>query len=179
VLYRGSFGEWQTQFAITRPGTRRNQLKALLHHIFRQVGVNVARQNAEAQRKEANPVPRATLAEHLQEFDDLWTWTAQQWHAELADAERERFDGLTVGNDRDTFKIIRSFAAKAESDGSPDFPFPVEHVAARLGISFQAVCKIRTRFVELRIIEKTANCVPNRTAARFRWIAPMSADERF
>jgi hypothetical protein len=33
-LYRGSSGEWQAQFAITQPVTRRNQLKALIHHMW-------------------------------------------------------------------------------------------------------------------------------------------------
>jgi hypothetical protein len=177
-LYRGFQGEWETGFAITEPSTRRNQLKALVLHIFRQVGLNVARGNADAQHREASPAPRATLAEHLKEFEDLWTWTAAQWHSELSETEREKFDGLGTENERDTFRILRSFARKAEQDEGTDFPFPVEQVGERLGISYQAVAKIRARFAGLRIVEKTANCVPNRFAARFRWLLSV-ADEPF
>lgn len=169
-LYRGAHGEWKEQFAITQPSTRRNQLKALVQHIYHQTGIKVARSNAEAQHREADPMPHATLAEHLKEFDDLWVWTAQRWHAQLSDPERERFDAIPNETDRDTFRIVRSFARKADIDNARDFPLPVEHVAARLGISFQAVCKIRLRFAKMVIIEKTAPHVANVSAARYRWL---------
>jgi len=179
LFYRGSGSEWKARFAITQPSTRRNRLKELVHHIFRQVGREVSRRNAEAQYNEASPTPRATLAEHLEEFGDLWTWTAKQWYAQLSDAERERFDALGTETERDTYRIIRSFARKAECDQTRDFPFPVEHVAARLGLSYQNVSKVRRRFTALRIIEKTKDHVPNRSAARFRWLSPLGTDEPF
>ncbi len=179
ALYRGHNDEWQTQFAITQSGTRRNQLKALVHHIFRQVGREVARQNAEAQHREASPAPRATLAEHLAECDTLWAWTVDRWRAQLADAERALFDALRTETERDTFRIVRSFARKAELDDVRDFPFPVEHVGARLGVSYQAVGKLRIRFVDYCILEKTAPAVVNRCAARFRWLPRVGADEPF
>jgi hypothetical protein len=50
---------------------------------------------------------------------------------------------------------------------------------ARLSVTYQAVCKIRVRFVERGMIAKTADCVPNRAAARFRWLLAMSVDEPF
>jgi hypothetical protein len=37
-VYRGEFDEWQTRFAITALRTRREKLKAMVDHIFRQVG---------------------------------------------------------------------------------------------------------------------------------------------
>jgi hypothetical protein len=46
-VYRGEFDEWQTRFAITALRTRREELKMMVDHIFRQVGRDVARRNAE------------------------------------------------------------------------------------------------------------------------------------
>lgn len=179
VLYRGSQGEWALQFAITQSSSRRDRLKALVHHIFRQVGIKVGRLNAEAQYREANPAPCATLDENLVEFDDLWTWTAGQWHAELSEVELEGFAKLRSDTERDVFRILRSFARKAASDGMRDFPFPVEHVGERVGVSFQHVSKMRKHFEDCRIIEMTAPHIPNRRAARFRWIAGKKVVEPF
>jgi hypothetical protein len=44
----------------------------------------------------------------------------------------------------------------------------------RVGLTHQFVSKLRRRFVELGILEKTALHVTNRTAARFRWLLPQS-----
>jgi hypothetical protein len=170
AFYCGINGEWKAQFAITQPGTRHNRLKELVYHIFRQVGKVVAQWNAETQYTEAQSKPQATLAEHLTEFDELWVWTEHQWFKELTAVENEKYEALSTHIERATFKIIRSFANKAEADGLPDFPFPVENVAARLGVSYQAVSKIRVRFEKAGIVEKTANHIPNRAAARYRWL---------
>jgi DNA-binding MarR family transcriptional regulator len=169
-FYRGVGGEWKVKFAITQSSTRHNQLKRLVHHVFRQVGREVARLNAEAQFVAAIPKPRATLAEHLHEFEELWTWTSQQWERELSEAERQTLDALRTENERDAFRIIRNFARKAEQDQMPDFPLSVEHLAGTLNVTHQAVSKIRKQFIELGVIEKTADPIANRSAARFRWL---------
>jgi hypothetical protein len=175
-LYRGFKDEWKCRFSITQPNTRHHQLKALVHDTFRQVGREVALRNAEAQHKEASPSPNATLAEHLKEFDDLWSWTTRQWDFELSDGEREAFDALNTETKRELFRIARSFGRQAEIEERRDFHFPVEHVAARLGVTYQFISKLRRRFVALGILEKTAPHVTNRTAARFRWLLPLSND---
>jgi hypothetical protein len=154
AFYCGINGEWKAQFAITQPGTRHNRLKELVYHIFRQVGKVVAQWNVKTQYTEAEPKPQATLAEHLAEFHQFWVWTDRQWFTELTAVEKENYKALSTDVERATFKIIRSFANKAEADGLPDFPFPVEHVAARVGVSYQAVGKIRIRFDKLNSSEK-------------------------
>jgi hypothetical protein len=138
----------------------------------------VARRNAEAQYNEATPRPRATLFEHLDEFEELWAWTSQQWQTELSKAERQTFDALRTEIERDVFRIVRNFARKAEKDQMPDFPLSVEHLARALNVTHQAVSKgkIRERFVELRVIEKTADHIVNRKAARFRWLLSAEMD---
>ncbi|HEY5743714.1 MAG TPA: hypothetical protein VIS99_14360 [Terrimicrobiaceae bacterium] len=171
-FYRGAGGEWKVEFAITQSSTRHNQLKGLVHHIFRQVGREVARRNAEAQYNEATPRPRATLSEHLSEFDALWGWTTAQWRAELTDCEQQQFARLSTETERDAFRIVRSFARKAIENQSRDFPLSVEHVAAAIGVCHQAIGKLRKRFAAFGIIEKTADHIVNRTAARFRWLLP-------
>jgi hypothetical protein len=136
---------------------------------FRQVGHGVARLIADAQYIEARVQPRATLAEHLEEFEELWTWTGDQWLADLSDAEREIFSKLEIEIERDLFRILKNFARCAELKKEPDFPFPIQHVANRLGISFQYVSRLRRRFVERAIIAQTAPAKTNCSAARFQW----------
>jgi hypothetical protein len=169
-FYRGLGSEWKFEFAITQSSTRHNQLKRLVHHIFRQVGREVARRNAEAQYNEATPTPCATLSEHLSEFDGLWDWTTAQWCADLTDGERQLFARLSTETERDAFRIVRSFAQKAIDDQSRDFPLSVEHVAVAIGVCHQAISKLRKRFAVFGIIEKTADHIANRAAARFRWL---------
>ena len=90
-IYCGGHQNWLEQFAITQPGTRHAQLRALVYCIFRQVGHQVARRIADAQYQAARFQPKATLAEHLEEFEELWKWMTDQWRAELSDVEQEIF----------------------------------------------------------------------------------------
>jgi len=62
-----------------------------VHHAFRQIGREVARRNAELQHHEASPTPVTTIAEHWEDFEGLWTWTASQWQVEISGSERTLF----------------------------------------------------------------------------------------
>jgi len=73
-FYSGGAADWQRKFAILHGGTRHEQLCELVHTVLRQVGCPVARWNAERQYLGSRIQPRATLAEHLEEFDELWKW---------------------------------------------------------------------------------------------------------
>jgi DNA-binding MarR family transcriptional regulator len=168
--FRDIGARWAGEFAITQPSTRHNRLKEMVHHTFRQVGREVARLNAEAQFVAAIPKLSATHAEHLHEFEELWTWTSQQWQRELSEAERQTLDALRTDIKRDAFRIIRNFARKADQDQMPDFPLSIEHLAGTLNVTHQAVSEIRKQFIELGVIEKTADHIVNRRAARFRWL---------
>lgn len=170
TLYRGEFDERQTRFAIVAPRTRREKLKAMVDHIFRQVGREVARWNTELQYNEKTVSTAATLSEHLQEFDELWDWWERQWLAELSGSEREKFDGLRPdSNDREAFRIIRNFVHLVK-DPEEDFKIVAEHLAKRLGVTLQTACNIRRRFCDAGILAPTAPYVPQKLAARFRWI---------
>jgi hypothetical protein len=170
-VYRGEFGEWQTGFAITAARTRREKLKAMVDHIFRQVGREAARQNAELQYNEKKVPTAATLHEHLQEFDELWNWWETQWLSELSESERTKFDALPMDtNDREAFRIVRNFARLA-NDGEGDFKIVAAHLAKRLGVTLQTACNIRQRFCSAGILTQTAEYVPQKFAARFHWTA--------
>ena len=181
-IYCGGHQDWVRQFAVIQPGTRHAQLQALVCCIFRQVGHLVARRLADEQYNAARFQPKATLAEHLEEFEELWSWTTKQWRAELFDAEEGIFSNLGTETEQDLFRILRNFGRYAATNGQADFPFPIQHVAARLGISFQHVSKLRRRFVAASIIVQIAPAITNRSAARFGWgvgnldIAPASID---
>jgi hypothetical protein len=168
-FYCGGHQNWLEQFAITQPSTRHAQLRELVYCIFRQVSQPVGRRIADLQYQSARLQPKATLAEHLEEFEQLWTWMTTQWRAELSGAEEEIFIMLRTQIERDLFKILRNFARRAFSQKEKDFPFPLQHVAKRLGVSFQYVSKLRNRFVGASIIVQTAPAMANRLAARFRW----------
>jgi hypothetical protein len=168
-LYRGGHQDWVLQFAIMQSGTRHAQLHSLVCCIFRQVGHQVARRLASAQFEAARVQPKATLAEHLEEFEELWKWTTNQWRADLPDIELKTFSKLETETQRDLFRILKNFSRRAVITTQSDFPFPIQHVAARLGVSFQYVSKLRERFVGASIIVQTTPAVTNRSAARFRW----------
>jgi hypothetical protein len=170
-VYRGEFDDWKTRFAITKARTRREKLKTMVDHIFRQVGREVARRNAELQFTEKTVATAATLSRHLQEFDELWDWWEAQWLIELSDSERKKFDALRIDSkDRAAFRIIRNFA-RLVKDREDDFKIVAEHLAKRLSATLQTACNIRRRLCDSGILDETAAYVPHQLAARFRWIA--------
>jgi hypothetical protein len=169
-VYRGEFNQWQTSFAITTARTRREKLKEMVDYIFRQVGYAVARRNAELQYDEKTVSTVATRSEHLKEFDELWNWWQAQWIAELSGSEREKFDALRAdGNDHEAFRIIRNFA-QLVNDREGDFMIVAEHLAKRLAVTLQTACNIRHRLCAAGILTQTAQYVPQKFAARFRWL---------
>jgi hypothetical protein len=112
-FYCGGHQNWLEQFAITQPSTRHGLLRELVYCIFRQVSQPVGRRIADLQYQSARVQPKATLAEHLEEFEQLWTWMTTQWRAELSDAEEQIFLGLRSQIERDLFRILRNFARRA------------------------------------------------------------------
>jgi hypothetical protein len=169
-FYCGGHHNWLEQFAITQPSTRHAQLRELVYCIFRQVSQPVGRRIADFQYQSARVQPKATLAEHLEEFEQLWSWMTTQWRAELSAAEEEIFIILRTQIERDLFRILRNFARRSRSQKEKDFPFPLQHVAERLGVSFQYVSRLRQRFVNACIITQTTPSITNRSAARFQWV---------
>ena len=89
-------------------------------------------------------------------------------------AERQFFTRLETENERDAFRIVRSFARKAEQDGAADFPIVRDNLAARLGITGKGAAGIRDKLAQLGAISKTVDYVPNKFAARFKWLLPKS-----
>jgi hypothetical protein len=129
----------------------------------------VARENARLQYAEANPAPATPLEEHFAEFDGLWRGLERKWLRELSDGERRRFDALTMDTERDAFRIIRNWSrADKRAD---DFKIQVEGLAARIGLSIRGAGKLRRRFCSLGILRKTADYVPHRLCARYKWRA--------
>jgi hypothetical protein len=170
-FYSGDAADWQRQFAILHPGTRHQHLKDLVSAAFRQAGRDVVRRNAEAQFLASQVTTNAALAEHLEEFEELWLWMENQWSEELPDAEKSRFDELSSRIEKDLFRILLNFAQYAAAEGRFDFPFSTKNVGERLDRSFQHISNLRQRFVTSGIIVKTTSQVPNVSAARYRWPA--------
>ena len=166
AFFRGEHGEWATDFAITAPSTRHQKLLKLVGTAFLQAGQEVGRRNAEMQYNEAVPTPAASLPEHLAEFKQMWLGMDRKWNAKLSPTEREKFDSLSE-NDRDVFRILRNWS---QTD-SNDFRVHCRSLGNRLGVTLKTAANIRRRFCCLGIMCKSAEYVPHKLAARFRWIA--------
>jgi hypothetical protein len=158
------------RLGITATGTRNQKLGGLVGEVFHQVGRGVAQRLAQAQFRGKTAATKASEAEHMASFDKLWQGLAEKWAAQLSAAEREILAQLETENERDGYRIIRSFSRKAEQDGAADFPIVRDSLAARLGITGPGAAKIRDKLVRLGATAKTAEYVPNKFAARFRWL---------
>lgn len=158
------------RFGIREPSTRNGKLSALTGQMFHQVGFAVAQRIVEAQFHSKSVSTKASDQEHLASFNKLWHGLEQRWLAALSKTETEKFDQLETDNERDAFRIIRSYAGKAEQDGVTDFPIVRDNLAERLGITGNGAAGIREKLVRLGIIKKTADYVPNKFAARYKWL---------
>jgi hypothetical protein len=165
-FFRGEHGEWAGEFAITAAKTRNRQLCKLVGVAFYQCGKEVARKNAELQHGEANPIPVSTLAKHLEDFVKAWAGMEGQWKRNLSKAERQKFDSLTTDAERDAFRILRNWS---QTD-KPDFKVHCRSLGVRLGMTWEGARNIRDRFCGLGILRKTADYVPCKLAARYKWI---------
>jgi hypothetical protein len=162
------------EFGITATNTRNDKLAALTGEIFNQVGGAMARQLVQAQFRHKTVSTEASEQEHMASFEELWAGLAARWRDTISEDEREKLAQLETDNEREAFRIIRSYAAKAANDGAKDFPIARDNLAERLGITGKGAAGIREKFMRLGIIAKTANYVPNKSAARFKWLLTIS-----
>lgn len=167
-LYREA--ELLQRLGITATGTRNKKLGNLVGEIFHQVGRDMAQRLATAQFRTKTAATNADEVKHLASFENHWTGLAEKWTAKLSAAEREIFTRLETENERDAFRIVRSFARKADQDGAADFPIVRDSLAARLGVTGKGAAWIRDKLAKLGAIQKTANYVPNKSAVRFKWL---------
>lgn len=158
------------RLGITETGTRNGKLAGLVGEIFHQVGRDMAQRLAIAQFRTKTAATKADEMEHKASFEKLWTGLADKWAATLSAAEREIFNRLETENERDAFRIVRSYARKAETDSAADFPIVRDSLAQRLGVTGKGAAWIRDKLGKLGAIEKTANYVPNKSATRFKWL---------
>jgi hypothetical protein len=158
------------RFGITTAGTRNSKLASLVGELFHQVGRDAAQRLAATQFRSKAAATRASEAEHLESFSKLWAGLAEKWAAKLSASEREIFTRLETENERDAFRIVRSFARKAAQDGAADFPVARDNLAERLGVTGKGAAWIRDKLAKLGAIAKTADYVPNKFAARFKWL---------
>ena len=160
TFYSGGKADWQRQFAVLHRGTRHQRLTELVAAAFRQAGHDVVRRNAEMQFLASRVAMNATLADHLQEFEESWDWMEKQWWAELPDAEKSCFETLPLTIERELFRLLLNFAQYAPTQGRPDFPFSIQSVGDRLGKSPQHISNLRRRFATNGLITETSPAAP-------------------
>jgi hypothetical protein len=178
ISLSSNFTQFIQRLGITTTGTRNQRLARLCGELFFQVGHATAQALAQSQFRGATVKPKATEGEHLASFEKLWAGLLEKWTAELSETEREILARLETENERDAFRIIRSFARKAEQDSAADFPIVRDSLAARLLITGKGAAKIRDKLARLGAIEKTADYVPNKFAARFKWLPRGTCSQR-
>jgi hypothetical protein len=162
------------KFEIKDSNTRNDQLAALTGNAFHRFGVTVARQTAQAQFQRKSVSTEASEQEHMASFEILWSGLMDSWKSNLSATERQFFTWLETDNERDAFRIVRSYARKADQDGAADFPIVRDNLASRLGITGKGAAGIRDKLARLGAISKTVDYVPNKYAARFKWLLPKS-----
>ena len=162
--------EFLSKLGITAASTRNSKLCELVGECFHQVGHTVARSLAELQFRGKCVATNASEAEHMASFEKLWQGLSERWNGTLSEAERDIFARLETENERDAFRIVRSFSGKAADDGAADFPIVRDNLGKRLGITGKGAAWIRDKLAKFGAIEKTANYVANKSATRFRWI---------
>jgi hypothetical protein len=119
---------------------------------------------------------KATEADHMASFEKLWKGLMCEWFSKLSDSETAIYSKLVTDNERDAFRIIRSYARKAKIDDSFDFHIVRENLASRLGITGPGAGKIRDKLAELGAIARTAKCKENVASARYRWIPELTLE---
>jgi hypothetical protein len=169
-LYPSWHTHWQGEFAIVQESTRHSRLLALVGEVFRQVGFRVAEKLAETQYRESIVTMRASLKVHLEEFRAMWTALLEKWRLELTEAERRGLAALRSDNERDGFRIARSFDAKAKTDGKSDFPIARNNFGDRLGITHKGGGHVRDRLMAAGVIQRTAHYRQYVAAARYSWL---------
>jgi len=167
-LYRET--ELLQRLGIMATGTRNMKLGKLVGEVFHQVGRDMAQRLALAQFRTKTAATKASEVEHMASFEKHWAGLAKEWTATLSAAERDIFTRLETENERDAFRIVRSFGRKADQDGVADFRIVRDNLAARLGVTGKGAGWIRDKLAKLGAIAKTANYVPNKSAARFKWL---------
>jgi hypothetical protein len=167
------------KFGITMSATRNQKLAELVGEVFHQIGHATARSLAAAQFNQKTVTTQATESEHLDSFETLWRGLTLDWTASLTATERKIYEQLRSENERDAFRIIRSYARKAKEDAAADFPIARDNLAERLEVSGKGAAWIRDKLATLGAIAKTAKYVPNKAATRYCWIADVEAENPF
>jgi hypothetical protein len=162
--------QWSAQFAIVLESTRNDLLGRLVGTIFYQVGHEMAKKLVMAQFAEKKVQTNASQEGHLNQFEDYWRRAEANWLAQLTESERTAFDKLTTANERDAFRIIRSFQRKAFLDSQTDFAIARDNLAERLGITGKGAAWLRDKLVSNLVIKQTVPYKPNKAAARYRWL---------
>jgi hypothetical protein len=168
-LYPLWFSDWRHTFRIDKHSTRNDSLTRLVGTMFHQVGYGMAGRIAQAHYAEKRVSTQASVERHLKDFRGSWAGLHKKWAAALSDREREGLKSLTTENERDAFRIVRSFERKASLDGAEDFPIVRDNLGDRLGISGRGAGGVRDKLEKLGIIQRTKAYVPNKAAGRYRW----------
>ncbi|MSU59973.1 MAG: hypothetical protein EXS35_17690 [Pedosphaera sp.] len=163
-------GELLQKLGITAAGTRNGKLASLVGEVYHQVGRDMAQRLAEAQFRTKTATTEAGEAEHMASFEKLWAGLESKWTAALSAAEREILARLETDNERDAFRIVQSYARKAELEGAADFPIVRDNLGERLGVTGNGAAWIRDKLAKQGAIEKTRDYVPNKFSARYRWL---------
>lgn len=159
------------EFAVVKVSTRRNLLLKFTGQLFHQVGRSMSERFAVEQFARRQVRTNADQAEHVRDFNDFWSGLYLKWHHGLAPAERTAYEELITDWERDAFRIIRSYARKANTENRPDFPIVRDDLAGRIGMTGRGAGLLVQRFCgDAHILERTQEYEPHKTAARYRWL---------
>jgi DNA polymerase III epsilon subunit-like protein len=136
------------------------KLSSIVGEVFHQVGHSVARRLAELQFRTNRAATKADETEHMASFENLWLGLAEKWSASLTAEEWEIFRRLEAENERDAFRIIRSYTHEAAQDDAADLSNVLDNLAKRLGITGNGAACILARLATLGAFGRTPRRKP-------------------
>ncbi len=116
------------------------------------------------QHDEGRSLCHDPLAQHEREAEGMLKLCLRRWRKKLNVEEEAAYDGLTTDNERDCFRILRGWSIYNE--GSEWTRFSAASMAVRIGVSRQAVDKLRQKFEAAKVIE----CKREGQKWFFRWL---------
>ena len=176
-LYHLWARKWSAQFGLVKASTRNDLLGKLVGTMFHQIGHDMASKIAAAQYDQKTTTTKTTKEKHLAQFEKFWAGAEGNWLAGLSGSEKALYERLNSQNERDAFRIIRSFERLARKESRADFPIVRDELARRLGITPAGAGWVRDQLAKHRVIERTQVFKANKTAARYRWLLDFNMTE--
>jgi hypothetical protein len=162
------------RFPIERKGTRNNVLMELIGDLIHKFGRETSERIVREHYCRYEHNIRSSLNEQIRAFVKAWELMRQKLINSLLPAEERIFNALATEHQREGFFIVRAFSRAAEYKGDSDFGIAQSSLADRLSITPSGAAHVIYKLSEVKVIEPTQRAVRQKSAARYRWLLPVT-----